>query len=281
VEVSRAITYDPGRVTFVHELPTWLVGIVTVGLFVGAAVLGLAASRDVSRRRGLHALVDNGVIGWIFSAILGIYAIAIGLMAVATWGNASAAAGLASREAAEIAAFYRDLTGYPEPPRRALEAFLVRYTRAVIDEDWPAQRRGEVPRSGTVILNELQRTLYAFEPASEGKKILHAEALRAFNALIEVRRQRLEAVAFAVPTTLWSVIVVGAILAIVASFAFSMESFWIHATMTGLLAAMIGLLVFFMLVTDLPYRGAMGTGPESYELVFRDLLAPPSANGAQ
>lgn len=257
----------------IHDCPPWLVGVATVALFVVASVLGLVGSRGVSRRRGLHALVDNGVIGWIFSAILGLYAIAIGLMAVASWGNAAAAAGIASREAAEIAALYRDLSGHPEPIRGTLQATLARYTRYVIDEAWPAQRRGEIPRGGAVILNELQRVLYAFEPASEGQKAVHAEALRAFNTLIEIRRQRLEAVDYAVPATLWGVIVVGALLAIVASFIFDMESVWVHATMTGLLAAMIGLLVFFMLVTDRPYRGATGVGPDSYELVFRDLMA--------
>jgi len=261
---------------FVHDLPTWLVGFTTVAVFVVGSLLGLAASRRLSRRRGLHALVDNGVIGWIFSAILGIYAIAIGLMAVASWGDAAAAATVASREAAEIAALYRDMGGYPEPVRRTLQSALVRYTRYVIDEAWPAHRRGEVPRGGTVMLNDVERVLYAFEPATDGQRAVHAEALRAFNALIEARRQRLEAVGYAVPGALWAVIVLGAVVAIVASFIFSMESFWVHATMTSLLAAMIGLLVFFMLVTDLPYRGASGIGPESYELVFHDLMQNPA-----
>jgi hypothetical protein len=249
-----------------------MVGLGTVAVFVAAALGGLAASRGISRRRGLHALVDNGVIGWIFSAVLGIYAIAIGLMAVASWGGASAASTIASREAAEIAAVYRDVSEYPEPPRASMQTFLKRYTRYVIDEAWPLQRRGVVPHGGTEILNEMQRVLYAFEPASEGQKAMHAEALRAYNTLIEVRRQRLEAVSYAVPGTLWSVIVIGGLLSIVASFIFSMESFWVHATMSSLLAAMIGLLVFFMLVTDRPYRGTNGLGPASYELVFNDLM---------
>jgi hypothetical protein len=259
-------------VGFVHDLPYWMVGLATVGLFVMGALAGLAMSWQFTRRRGLHALVDNGVIGWIFSAILGIYAIAIGLMAVASWGNASAAAGLASREAAAIAALYRDVGGYPQPPRASLQALVARYTRYVIDESWPQQRRGEVPRGGTLIVDELQRTLYAFEPAAESSKAIHAEALHAFNGVVEARRQRLEAVGYAVPASLWSVILVGALIAIVASFTFNMESFWVHATMVSLLAAMIGLLVSFMLVTDRPYRGSNGIGPQAYEIVFRDLM---------
>ena len=258
----------------IHDFPLWVVALGTLVVFVGGALLGLAVSRRWSRRRGLHALVDNGVIGWIFSAILGIYAIAIGLIAVASWGNASAASSVASHEAADIAALYRDLGGYPPPTQGQLEAILARYTRHVIDEDWPRQRRGEIPHGGTQILNEFQRLLYAFEPATEGQKAVHAEALREFNGLIEWRRQRLEAVEYAVPNTLWSVVVIGALLSIAASYVFSMESFWVHAAMTSLLAAMIGLLVFFILVTDLPYRGQVSVTPEAYRLVLRDLIEP-------
>jgi hypothetical protein len=142
----------------------------------------------------------------------------------------------------------------------------------VIEESWPQQRRGEIPHGGTAMLNDFQRLLYSFEPTTDGQRAVHGEALRAYNSLIEVRRQRLEAVNYAVPGTLWSVVLIGAALAIAASFVFSMESFWVHATMTSLLAAMIGLLVFFILITDLPYRGSAGVGPDAYELVLHDLI---------
>jgi uncharacterized protein DUF4239 len=261
----------------VHDLPLWFVGIATIALFVALSILGLFCTRRWSRRRALHAMVDNSVIGWIFSGILGIYAIAIGLIAVASWSNAAEATAIASREAAEIAALHRDLRGYPEAVRGDLGARLTSYTRYVIEEAWPQQRRGEVPHGGTASLNDFERVLYSFEPTTEAQKAVHAEALRAFNTLIELRRQRLEAVNYAVPGTLWSVVLFGAMLSIVASFVFSMESFRVHALMTGMLAAIIGLLVFFILITDLPYRGAAGVGPDSYELVLHDLLEPASA----
>lgn len=256
----------------IHDLPLWLVCASTVLVFVATALVGLAISRRLSRRHGLHALVDNGVIGWIFSAILGIYAIAIGLIAVASWGNASEASSVASHEAAQIAALFRDLGGYPQPVQATLERVLVRYTHEVIEEDWPRQRRGEEPRGGMPILHEFAHLLYSSEPATEAQKAAHAEALRAFNALIELRRLRLEAVTYAVPATLWGVVLIGALVSIVASYVFSMESFSVHAMMTGLLAAMIGLVVFFILVTDLPYRGRSGLGPEAYELVLHEVL---------
>jgi hypothetical protein len=259
-------------VTFLHDLPSWLFATLTIAVFVGGALTGLVVTRRWVRKRGLHALVDNGVVGWIFSAILVIYAIAIGLIAVATWENASRASNEASDEASRIAALYRDFAGYPDPVRTELRARLVRYTRFIIDEEWPAQRLGQIPHRGSDVLTDIERVLYVFEPTTEGQRILHAEALRAFNELIEERRERLEAVEYAAPGTLWAVVLVGAAFALVGSYVFSMESLLLHGLMTGLLAAMIGLLVFFIATTDRPYRGAAGVSPLAYELILHDVM---------
>ena len=257
---------------FLHDLPGWLFALLTLVFFVGTSIAGLIWARRWGGRRGLHALVDNSAIGWIFSAILVIYAIAIGLIAIETWDNSSDAAKVASQEAAEIAALYRDFGGYPPSVQGDLRRLLVRYTHVVIETSWPTQQRGEIPSAGTDVLNEIERAMIAFEPATDGQRIVHAEALSAFNRLTEFRRQRLEAVDFAVPGTLWSVVLLGAALAIVASYVFNMESLFLHALMTGLLAAMIGLVVFFIASADLPYRGAVAVEPKAYEIVLHDLM---------
>lgn len=259
--------------TWIHDLPAGIGALIVTTAFVGLSVAGLFLTRRWSQKRGLHALVDNGVIGWIFSAILGVYAIAIGLIAVASWSNSSEAASMASREAAQIAALYRDFGGYPAPARSSLESALVRYTKGVIAQDWSVQRSGRIPHRGDAILDEIEQVLYRFEPATIGQQIVHAEALSAFNDLVELRRQRIEGVDYAIPGRLWGVLLVGAAISIVASFVFNMESVGVHALMTGLLAAMISLLVYFIAITDLPFRGDSAVSPEAYELVLHDLGA--------
>ena len=257
---------------WLHDIPRWLSAVALLATFVGIAIVGLASTRGWMRRRGVHALIDNNVVGWMFSAMLAIYAITIGLTAVASWSNAVGAANVASLEAAEIAAVYRDVDGYPEPVRSELQNRLRGYLEDVIDAAWPAHRRGDVLHGGTAKLNDFQQVLYAFEPATDAQKIVHAEALDAFNRVVETRRQRLDAVRRAIPGTLWSVVLVGAAIAISASWVFTLESIQLHAVMSGLLAAMIGLLVFFIAVTDRPFHGANGIGPDAYRLVLRDLV---------
>lgn len=241
-------------------------------MFVGLATVGLLSTRGWMRRRGVHALIDNGVVGWIFSAILSMYAITIGLTAVASWTNSVEAGAVASREAAEIAGLYRDVGGYPEPARGELRRRLREYLDDILNAAWPAHRRGEVTHGGTALLSGFQAAIHRFEPATDGQRAIHAEALGSFNRLVEVQRLRLDAVRGSVPGTLWSVVLLGAVLAIGASYVFNLESVSLHAAMVALLASMIGLLVFFVAVTDRPFRGAAGLGPDAYELVQHDLV---------
>jgi len=244
--------------------------------FAGSALAGLAMTHGWIRRRGLQALIDNSVVGWMFSAILSIYAITIGLTAVASWTSSVKAAEVASREASEIAGLYRDVSGYPQPARDALVQGLREYLTNLIEVSWPMQRRGEIPHGGTDLLTDLQVKLYAFEPATDGQRALHAEALSAFNRLTETRRERLADVESSVPGTLWTVVLVGAVVAIGATYVFTLDSIQVHAVMTMLLAAMIGLLVFFIAVTDMPYRGRDGISSAPYELVREDLVGMPA-----
>lgn len=104
----------------------------------------------------------------IFSAILVMYALSLGLIAVATWGNASAAAVAASEESSHIATVYRTLGGYPQPLQDDLKDSVLRYTRSIIEKIWPAQRRGDVTEPGIEIILHLWSQITQFEPKTDG-----------------------------------------------------------------------------------------------------------------
>lgn len=254
------------------DIPLWLFALLTLAAFNCAALVGLICTRQLGRRFGLYGLVDNDTIGWIFSAILVIYAIAIGLIAVATWTNASAAASVASQEAAQIPALYRSLLGYPQPLQGEIKGVLVRYLKSIIDDAWPAQQRGEVTEEGIEDLLELGRRIIGFEPATEGQCVVYGEVLSGFNTLTVFRRRRIEAASYAVPVSLWCVVLAGAAVSIFASYVFNIPSLLVHSLMTLLLASMIALLVFFIAATDHPYQGANAVEAVAYRIALHDLL---------
>ena len=98
----------------IHDVPIWAIGPVSVLAFIVPAMVGLwLAHHGIYPRLKLgETLIDNGVIGWFFAGVLTIYGITLGLIAITTWENSSRVAGIASQEAATIAALYRDSGGF-------------------------------------------------------------------------------------------------------------------------------------------------------------------------
>ena len=123
------------------------------------------------------------------------------------------------------------------------------------------------------MLNRVQTTIASFEPATEGQKIVHAEALRAFNELLEARSLRLDAVVgTGLPGVMWVIVVVGAMISLSASFFFRVEDVRLHATLVTLLAAFIGLVIFMTFSFDRPFRGDLGLSAEPYQLVYDKVM---------
>ena len=110
----------------IQDVPGWAIGPACVLGFVLPAVAGLwLVHRKIRDRLNVgETLVDNGVVGWFFAGVLTIYGITLGLIAVSTWESTSAVAGVASREAAAIAALYRDTSGLVSPLREELRNSL-------------------------------------------------------------------------------------------------------------------------------------------------------------
>jgi hypothetical protein len=257
---------------FFYEIPIWLAGTGTVLLFVVVALTGMIYARRWLYVRFMCNDDSNQVVGGVVQAIGVFYGITVGLIAVSAWTNYDNVASLASHEAAAIGALYRDVSSYPEPKRSILQAELRDYTDYVIDIAWPAQRRGETVQGSTLILNAFQRELVSFEPTTEGEKILHAEALRAFNHLVEQRRLRIDSVGTALPAVMWAIVWAGAAISIVVMYFFYLPDHRMHGTLVGLTAAFVGILIVVIAVNDRPYSGQLAVGPESYQLIVDTLM---------
>jgi hypothetical protein len=114
----------------------------------------------------------------------------------------------------------------------------------------------------------LWNRILEFEPTTEGQRVVHAQMLGGFNTLVGFRRRRIEAASYAVPGTLWVVVLVGAAVSIFASYLFKIPSLPVHGLLTILLTTMIALLVFFIATTDHPYSGSNAIEPIAYEIVL-------------
>jgi hypothetical protein len=254
------------------DLPLLVTGPAIVGSLCLFAVIGLwVVRRHVLPRLRIH-VEDSEFTGAMMQSVMVFYGLAVALMAVSVSQTYSDVSKIVSGEATALAALYRDVSSYPEAVRPRLQNELRDYVRYVIDEAWPLQARGKVPGGGVERMDRFQATLGAFEPATEGQKLLHGETLRAYNNMIQARRLRLDAVNTGLPAVMWAVIVAGAFIGLSASFFFKVEDARLQGIQVLFLAAFIGLVIFMVFSLDRPFRGDLGLRPEPYQLIFDQLM---------
>jgi hypothetical protein len=258
-----------------HQLSSTQLAALVVVITLLVSITGLALTARRVRQTTLHQALDNGAIAGLLAALIGIYAIAAGLTAVAVWGNTGDAAANVGREAAAISVLYRDLGGYPQPLRNEARKKLIDYTEYIINDEWPRHRKGEAPSVLVTSVNEFERMLFGFEPTTEGQKIVHAQTIGIYNRLLEARRLRLQAVEdTALPTELWVVVVLLGVIAISSCFLLRVDSFALHTTITILVAAPIALILYFIAVTDRPFQGGVSVSAEPYRAVLEKIMIP-------
>src|SRR5690242_6416622 len=157
---------------FLFDLHLAIVGGAILILLCAFSLGGLAIFRRYILPRLKLGPDESVFTSAMMQAIMVFYGLAVALIAVSVWQTYTDAGATTSREATAIGVLYRDMGGYPEPLRSELRQELREYIDYVIKEAWPEQRRGEVPRGGVEKVNDVETKLIAFEPATEGQKIL-------------------------------------------------------------------------------------------------------------
>jgi len=261
-------------IDYLFDLPLLITGPAIVLSLCLYSLLGLKLVRRFILPRLQLQDSDSDFNGAMLQAVMVFYGLAVALIAVSVWETYGDVSKTVSQEATAIAALYRDVSSYPDAIRPELQEDLRVYVDYVINEAWPLQRRGQIPGHGVQLLDRFQNSLTHFEPATEGQKLLHAEALRAYNIMIQARRLRIDTVETQLPGVLWFIIIAGALISLCSSFFFRIHEVRLHAIQVVLLATFIGLVIFMIFALDRPYRGDLGIPATSYELIRSQLMKP-------
>ena len=244
-------------------LPTWLIGVFIVVAFTALAAAGNGLSRPfVSRSIGDG---HNDVGGFIFAAVGVVYAVLLAFTVFAVWEQYLGAEQTTSRESALLVILYRDTEFMAPADRTEVRQALRDYTETVINEDFPAMQQGNSSAATDHALQELFHVYEAVHPASLGDQAVYAESLTRLNEMAEARALRIRAARAELPPAFYAVLLLAGVLTIAFGWLFRMENSRMQALMVGLLGALLGLLIFLIVVTDHPFTGEVAIGSESYE----------------
>jgi hypothetical protein len=256
---------------WIYDIPSWQASVGFIALFLVINGLGVYFIRPLIRPLVAELTDENNLIGNVLSLYSVMFGLLMGTLAVVTYQNLSDSQKLVDTEATAIAALYRDFQSYPEPERSQLSASLKEYTRYVIEEAWPLQRQGTVPKGGVTRTDSIQKPLLAFEPKTRGQEALHTETLRQFNAFVVARRARLGAVQNAIPSILWWTMASGSLVLMSLMWLFD-ASRKALLVLSGIAAFALGSMTGLIALMDHPFRGELSVSSEPYRLVFESLM---------
>ena len=253
---------------WIYDYPNWMIGILFALVFVGMNSAGTLVLGPLLRR-WIHSKRNaNEMVGFAASGFSVLYGLLLGLLAVAAYQNFTASSDLVDKEASSLGALYRDASAYPAPFRDKLQASLRDYVRYTIDDAWPLQESGVVPRSGVV--ERLFDEAAAFKPSDMGEEVIHAEFMSQYNKFFELHRQRLADVTAGIPAVLWWVVGLGALLNVMFVWMYKMD-IHVQLLLGGMLSLFLGVVIFLIAALDNPFRGAISVGPDSFELIYQNM----------
>ena len=171
-------------IDFLFSLPLWALAVILNVWLIGFSLVSLWALRRWVLPR-LHINTNASLFygAAVMQSAMVLYGLVAALTAVSVWSKHSQVSDTVSREATAIASLWRDLGGYPPRERDSMRELLRGYTNQIIQEAWPEQRQGRIPRAGVEWMDRFLAQLLVFEPTSESQKLLHAETLSAFNRM--------------------------------------------------------------------------------------------------
>jgi hypothetical protein len=138
-----------------------------------------------------------------------------------------------------------------------------------VDEEWPLMARGESSPRAWALIDEIRLTVQNMNPDTEAEQVLYDQGLERVHDLADARRDRLVEAREGIPSILWAVLVVGAIVTVGFTYLFGIDSTTTHTLMVALLAFVIGLVLFTIGSLEYPFSGDARLGPDAFELVLK------------
>jgi hypothetical protein len=246
---------------------TWLYGLSNMTLMVGITSLFMSISVGgllISRRTFLREPHMANDVAANYSAAVGvIYAVLLAMIAVASWQNYTTADDLVNKEANVAWEIFHNFGGYPEPEQSALRHRLRDYVTIVIEEEWPAEHLSLRDRRADLAIDLLVADQMKFQPHGDKQNALFSQSLQLIDRFVGTRNLRLLAGRSGLMPQMWVVVVVGALVNVAVTYFVWMKSLKLQAALTGLLALIIGLMIYMIFAMDHPVLGEMSIQPDA------------------
>jgi hypothetical protein len=243
---------------------------------IALSIVGLVAVRALVPLEILRPA--NNEAGNYLQTLGTIYAVLLAFVVFTVWSQFNEARTLIEREANELVDLHRAASGLAAADGAPIQADVEEYVAVVLDREWPAMARGggaELEDGGRV-LDRMWGHIVAVEPGTECHRSIFDEILHRFNDLSDVRTQRLSSSRTRIPLGLRMLLYAGAVILVASMYLLAVDSFAVHALMTGALAGAVSHVLYVVADLDSAFSGDWQVPREAFERVARWIRREPS-----
>jgi hypothetical protein len=270
-------------VDFLYSHPTWLIGLVVIGLWTGLWLAGLYIFHQLVDVHLRHK--DTETVGLTYAIVAVVYAVLIAFIVVDVFETFAKGDEIATAEANKLSNLMLDSAGLPPSMAQAARADLDKYIDIVVKSEWPSQQAGKlgdaVFEPGWTVLANLSTRIAEFEPLTMGQNVNKGEMLHTMNDLIRARRSRILAAGEHLPSIVWQILLLAGAVAVGYTYLFGAHSFGLHLAITGLISATISLVFVLIIALDYPFRGEVSVSDDAFVSVRRTSSSVVEPEAAQ
>ena len=212
----------------------------------------------------------NDITGWQLSVLGTTYAVIIGFMLFAEWADFRAADQNAEVEASCLSTLYWAASGLPDVQRDEIRKLAEEYANTMINDEWPAMARDDtLSHKGTDIVQRLWATVSQSQNLNATQQLSLERTMGEISSIAEHRRIRQLQSDTQLPTVLWTILVVGAVLTVLSACLFGSQEPRLHVLQVITLGLMLSLSLAAIADINRPFQGSVHVSPRGFENALR------------
>ena len=250
-------------VEFILSLPTWLgCGFTMVATAVLGLVVYVASYKLIKRSKKvqLKEPINN---------LFRLVGILVSLMLSLSFGEVivewKAIKHAIDREAVAISDTYINLKYYDSEGTREIRANLIDYTKAVIDDDWPAMASDQLGQRTTALKRQFTEKILELQPTNAIQKEIRSSIIADIDSMSDYRLIRLNH-AMAKPPVYFLVIIFGVLVSMACFGAY--QPHFPLIVLVSLCTLFIGMVLYLILAMSDPFQGGTMMDPAPFEYLI-------------
>jgi Protein of unknown function (DUF4239) len=244
----------------VSGLPVFAGAAIAVGVLVVIAMAGALLFHRVVP----HAVLaeHNEIAGFVFAVVGVVYAVLLAFIAIGVWDNFGAAEQRTYEEASRLTVVYRKVDLFPEV--HMLRGEIASYVRLIIDREWDEMYRGRRDLQAEALAEKIAFQVRHLRVSNAAQQNVHAAMTQSMDDALVDRDYRTSLSSIGINGFLWSILLAGAGATIAFAYLFAYSNRWAMIAIVGMLAFMLGLVLYLVAGVDYPFRGQIRVGPEAF-----------------